>query len=478
MDAFENELNAAFAAHQRGDQAEAETLCRQLLRAGRPDGRGHYLLGMVLLRQKRFGEALDSLRQASVLSPHAPAIFRGLGCAHHALGDHVAAAENFRQAVALRPADPGAHDELGHAHFELGDFEAAEAAFRRAAELNLKDAGSWNNLGKTLKQLNRLDESIAAYRRAVALQPDFALAHYGLALALLAAGDLAAGFREYEWREQRTPREFPQPRWQGEFLAGRTLFLHAEQGFGDAIQAVRMIPGVRAGGARVILECRPQLKRLFTYSQSADVVIAHDEPVPPFDCYASVLSVPFLTGMTRETIPNHVPYLAAPPGPQLSGGHPRIGLVWAGNPGHNDDALRSIPLAELMPVIRVADKAFFSLQLPVPEQDREDLAGLPNVVDLGAGFDDFLDTAAAIAQLDLVIAVDTAVAHLAGALGKPVWLLLSYSPDWRWFRDGGERTPWYPSMRLFRQTERNQWAPVIARVAEALNCFSLPGAGS
>jgi tetratricopeptide (TPR) repeat protein len=468
MDAFEKELDLAFAAHKRGDQAGAEALCRQWLQAGRIDTRLHYLLGMVLLSRERPREALESLQRAAAMAPVAPAILRGLGCVYHRLKDFPKAVEFFRQAATLRPDRADSQDELGHACFELGELEAAEAAFRRAAELNPQGAGTWNNLGKTLKQLNRLEEAIAAYGRAVAIRPDFVLAHYGLALALLAAGDLPAGFREYEWRPQRAPRTFPQPRWQGESLAGRTLFLHAEQGFGDAIQAVRLIPPLRVGGARVILECRPQLKRLFACSHCADEVIARDEPIPPFDCYASLLSVAFFSGLTLETIPSQAPYLASPPGRELPGGPQRIGLVWAGNPAHNEDAQRSLPLAELAPILKLPGRSFFSLQLSMPQRDRSVLGAYPNLVDLGRGFHDFLDTAAAVAQLDLVIAVDTAVAHLAGALGKPVWLLLAHSPDWRWFSRCGDGSPWYPTMRLFRQAQRNEWAPVIQRVAEAL----------
>jgi tetratricopeptide (TPR) repeat protein len=469
-------LQRAFAAHKSGDQAEAEALCRQLQGGGRADARLYYLLGVVLQRRDRYPEAFDCLQRAAVLAPRAVAIVRGLGYVCHNLKDFPQAVEHFRRAVELQPNRADLQDDLGHACFELGAIEDAEAAFRRALELNPQSAGTWNNLGKSLKQQNRLEEAIAAYQQAVTIQPDLTLAHYGLALALLAAGDLAAGFREYEWRPQRTPRQFPQPRWRGESLAGRTLFLHAEQGFGDAIQAVRFVPPLRQQGARVILECRSRLKRLFVYSQCADVVIAHDEPIPAYDCCASLQSLPFFSGVTLETIPNQVPYLAAPPGGELPGPGPRVGLVWAGNPKHNDDARRSIPLAEMAPILGIPGKRFFGLQIPVPGRDRAKLATIPNFVNLGDGFRDFQDTAVAIGGLDLVIAVDTAVAHLAGALGKPVWLLVAHAPDWRWFRQSGDRSPWYPTMRLFRQSQRNQWGPVIAEVAAALAQWHPAGA--
>ncbi len=468
MDAYENDLRRAFATHAGGDQPAAEALCRQLLRAGRNDSRPYYLLGVVLHRQERMREALDYLRHAAALAPHSPPICKALGCVYQSLAEYPQAADHFRQAIALQPGRADLHGGLGQACFKLGQIEAAEAAFRRAVELDPQDADDWNNLGKALRQLNRLEESIAAYGRALALRPDYVMAHNGRALALLAAGDLAAGFGEFEWRPIHTLRQYSGRRWQGEALAGRTLFLHAEQGFGDAIQFVRFIPQLRAGGARVILECRPRLKRLFAFSGCADVVIGHDEAIPPFDCYASLISVAAHVGVTLATIPNRVPYLAAPPAENPPGVPPRVGLVWAGNPTHTDDALRSIPLAELMPILETPGIAFCSLQVPVPERDRTTVAAFPQLASPGEGLNDYLDTAKAIAGLDLVIAVDTSVAHLAGALGKPVWLLTPYAPDWRWCLRCGEHSPWYPTLRLFRQPQRGQWTPVVARVAARL----------
>jgi len=477
MDAFDNNLRLAFEAHNRGQHAEAEALCRKLLPEGRPDARLYFLLGMILHRLERDAEAIEPLHHAAGLAPSDAAIFNGLGCAFHSLKDYPRAVQNFQQAIALKPGQADLYYSLGNACFPLGEIEAAANAFRRSVELNPQDAQSWNNLGKSLKELNRLDESLAAYEQALAVSPDYALAHYGHALSLLASGNLPAGFREYEWRQRRLPREFPQPKWRGEPLAGRTLFLHAEQGFGDAILAVRYLPQLHERGARVILECRPELKSLFTFSNCADVVIAHGESIPPFDYWISVISVAGMLGVTLETLPNRVPYLAAPPGEKLPGANPKIGLVWAGNPGHHDDAQRSLLLAELAPVLQTPEKDFYSLQVPVPERDQLVLATFPKFVNLGGHFKDFLDTATAIVGLDLVIAVDTAVAHLAGALGKPVWLLLQHSPDWRWFLQCGEKTPWYPATRLFRQVHRGRWSPVMARVVEELRTFQVARLG-
>jgi hypothetical protein len=352
----------------------------------------------------------------------------------------------------------------------MGEFEKAIAFYQKGVELNPKDSATWNNLGKSFKELNRLEESIAAYNRAVEIEPNYALAHYGRAVSLLASGHLAEGYREYEWRWHKlTPRQFPQPRWQGEAIPDKTLFLHAEQGFGDAILAARFVRLARERTARVILECRPELKTLFAFSGCADEVIAHGEPIPPFDYFTSLISLPETLGVKMETIPNRTPYLKAPPfenSPAAPGANLKVGIVWAGNPGHHDDVSRSIRLAELAPMLQTPGVTFYNLQMPVPERDELFFRSLSNVTGTGR-FKDFLETAAVIAKMDLVVGVDTAVAHLAGALGRPVWTLLQFSPDWRWFLDCAD-TIWYPTMRLFRQKKRNQWPPVIAQVAEEL----------
>jgi hypothetical protein len=298
------------------------------------------------------------------------------------------------------------------------------------------------------------------------------MAGYGRAVTLLAAGRLTDGFREYnQWRTHGIKtRVFPEPEWRGEPVPGGTLFLHAEQGFGDAIHYVRFVPQVRERAAKVILECRPELKTIFTRCAGADVVIAHGETIPPFDYYTSLASLPGLLGVTLATIPNQVPYLKIaadgqlPPAPA---GQLKAGVVWAGDPLHHNNAARSLRLEQFAPILQVPGIAFYSLQVPVPAPDETLFRSMSNLRDLGGQFKSFLETAAAVAELDLIIAVDTSVAHLAGALAKPVWTLVPLAPDWRWLLDR-EDTPWYPTMRLFRQKQRGEWQPVIARVAEEL----------
>jgi Flp pilus assembly protein TadD len=471
MDHQQQVLKRAFVAHNAGRHEEAEVFCRTLVQAGLDDAQLFFLLGMVLHKTGRGAQAVQWLERAAQLEPGDARIFSGLGCVWQKLGDPAKAARHFARAAELEPRQANHFYSLGNVTYQFGELESAAAAFQRAVELNPRDAESWNNLGKCLKELNRVDESIAAYDHALELQPGYLLARQGRSISLLTAGRLAEGFRDYELRWLTLqPRQFTVPRWAGQPIPGQTLFLHAEQGFGDGIQSARYARLARERCGRVILECRPELKTLFKHSGVADEVIAFGEAIPPCDFYTSVISLPGLLGITLENIPGRPPYLQAPPARELPPriGKIRVGLAWAGSPTHNDDAARSLPLAMLAPVLTVPDVTFYSLQMPVPKRDEPEMEKFPNLVDLG-GFTDYLTTASAVASMDMVISVDTSVAHLAGALGKPVWTLIQFAPDWRWFQQFGGQTPWYPTMRLFRQPRRGDWLSVIARVAAELS---------
>ncbi len=471
-DAFDQVLKVAFELHNAGRHADAEAMCRVLLRINPRDGQLLFLLGMILSKLGRHGEALRSLEQAAEVQPQSARIFNGLGFVHQGLRDHARAIEHYEKAIALGLQSADTYYSLGNAQYNLGDVDRAIESFQQAVKLKPKDVASWNNLGKCFADTGRLPESIQAYDRALAIDPDYGLAGYGRALVLLTLGRLPEGFHEYnQWRYHGIERrEFPQPAWQGEAIPDKTLFLHAEQGYGDAIMYVRLVRQARERAAKVILECRPEIKTLFAHSNCADEVIAFGEKIPPFDYFTSLASLPGILGITLETIPNTVPYLKAVNGlslPPAPTGHRKIGLAWAGNPTHHNNAARSMRLAELMPLFATPQTTFYSLQKAMSAHDRTYFQSCPQLIDLSGQLDDFLATAATVAQMDLVIAVDTAVAHLAGALGKPVWLLLPFSSDWRWLRDRAD-SPWYPTMRLFRQTQRNQWQPVVAQVAEEL----------
>ena len=470
-DSFEQSLKLAFEMHNAGRCEEAEALCRVLEKIQPRNSQLLFLLGMVLHKTGQDEEAVLWLSMAVRHRPDAARIFNGLGCACQGLGDHARAAAAFEKALELQPESADVFYNLGKSCYRLEQVDRATELFHRAVEINPHDANSWNNLGKCLKELNRLDESIAAYGRAVEIMPDYALAHYGRAISLMTAGRLLEGFREYEWRwHSMTPRKFPQPAWQGENAPGKTLFVHAEQGSGDAIQMVRFIGATRERTGCVILECRPELTTLFQYSKCADVVIPHGAAIPPFDYFVPLMSLPRVLGITMDTIPARTPYLQAPVHNVLSTAQPgclKVGLTWAGNPNHHQDAARSIPLQALLPVLQTPGVAFYNLQQTVPPRDQACLQSLARVIHSDLMFKDFLDTAAVIAEMDLVISVDTAVAHLAGALAKPVWLLVQHSPDWRWFLDRAD-TPWYPTMQLFRQATRGHWELPVRRVADAL----------
>jgi hypothetical protein len=325
--------------------------------------------------------------------------------------------------------------------------------------------------------------AIEASARAVELRPRDAELRYNHAMLLLLAGDLEAGFREFEWRLSHVspkfrPRSFDVPRWHGEPRDGRTLLIHAEQGLGDSLHFVRFVTQAAATGGPVVLQVQPPLLEMLR--DSLDVtVIARDEPMPLFDLHVPLMSLPFELGITLETIPAKVPYLKAAPAraaewrkklADFSG--LKVGVVWAGSPGHRHDRLRSLPAALVLPRLAMPGVQLFSLQKEPRADDCVVLERLNSeIVDLAPSLASFADTAAAIAAMDLVISVDTAVAHLAGALGKPTWILLPHVLDWRWFYER-EDTPWYPTARLFRQTRSRDWASVLDRLPLELERFA------
>jgi len=478
MNHAETVLKLAFAAHNAGQHDEAEALCRTLIQSGAADAQLYFLLGMILHKLNRSAEAVEWLDRAAELSPADARIFSGLGVAWQKLGDFRQAAENFARAGELEPQSANHFYSLGNAAYQLNELERAVAAFHRAVQLNPRDSESWNNLGKCFKELNQIEDSIAAYDQALKVNPGYLLALQGRSLSFLSAGRLAEGYRDYELRWLTLkPREFGGPRWAGQNIYGKTLFLHAEQGYGDGIQSARYARLARERCGRVILECRPELKSLFVYSGVADEIIAFGEPIPAFDYYTSAISVPGLMNVTTSSIPANIPYLKAPPATQsLPASHRKlkVGLVWAGSATHSDDANRSMPLDIMAPILAVHGVSFYSLQMPVPPRDVETAKTFSNLTLLGP-FDDYLATASIVAELDLIISVDTSVAHLAGALAKPVWNLIQFAPDWRWFPQFGERTPWYPTMRLFRQPQRRDWGSVVNQVAVELSQQVLAG---
>ncbi|MCH8036190.1 MAG: hypothetical protein IIC53_03595, partial [Proteobacteria bacterium] len=320
-------------------------------------------------------------------------------------------------------------------------------------------------------------EAVASFHKALDIEPDYADAHHNFSLTLLLQGDFPNGFEQYEWRRRTKmcPRRvFAQPEWDGGPFPGRTLLLHAEQGLGDTLHFIRYAPLVRDLGGRVVIECQKPLADLLGSVAGIDAIVPEGNPLPPFDLHTPLLSLPHLLGTTEATVPTAVPYLSPEPGAVEVWRHRvgrgeelKVGLVWAGSPGHKNDRNRSISLERLRPLLDVPGIRFFALQVGERASDIE-AVGLQGLIDdISPDLNDFADTAAALSVLDLLISVDTAPAHLAGALGRPVWLLLPFVPDWRWMMDR-EDSPWYPTMRLFRQPMRSDWLSVIHRIGNEL----------
>lgn len=421
-------------------------------------------------------------RIAAALAPGRAAVLFLLSMArgHGGWPDRAAAAAE--RALRLEPDLAGAWINLACARHGQGRVAAAEAPARRAVALTPGDPGGWSNLALALFRSGRLDAAGAGWRRAVTIDPEHAASRWHLSFLLLLHGRLDEGWREYEWRWRAFPervRPLPGRRWAGEDPRGLTLLLRREQGLGDLVQFVRFAADLRARGARVLVEGPASLRRLLGTAPGVDGWVTEGEPPPPFDRHAPLMSVPGLLGIDRVgRIPAPVPYLRAEPERVAAwsarlglhpGGGPglRVGLVWRGSAVGG----RSVPAAALAPLGRVPGVRWIALH------KAEEAAGDPLPAELaaespGPGFDAgpdaFPDTAALAVLLDLVVSVDTAAAHVAGALGVPVWLMLGRPPDWRWFLERPDDSPWYPGHRLFRQTVPGDWAPVVARVADAL----------
>ncbi len=350
---------------------------------------------------------------------------------------------------------------------KLARIEDAVTAFEEAIARDPNHAKAWSNLGNARQDQLRLAEARAAHDRAVALAPDNADTHWNRAMTLLLSGDYAAGFAEYEWRAgtaDHAPPSHASPRWDGEISTGMRLLLVAEQGFGDAIQFVRYAPLLARKGAAIVVQCHPKLAALFETLDGAPTVVAAGSPAPPVDAHVPLMSLPHLLATMPDSVPADIPYLRAPPDagtPPPGDGRRRIGLCWSGNPKHPDNAQRSCPFAALDPLLAHDDIDWISLQFDAETRDGRFGS------DWSGHLDGFANTAAAVGALDLVITVDTATAHLAGALGRPVWLMLKYAPDWRWMT-GRDDTPWYPTMRLFRQETPGDWTNIVARLDAAL----------
>jgi tetratricopeptide (TPR) repeat protein len=435
--------------------------------------------GSALQSLRRFDEALDSFDRAIRINSAYADAYYNRGNLLGELKRFEEAVESFDRVIEIDPDHPEAYNNRGVALNELHRPEEAVANYEQALIVRPDYVDAHYNRGNALKTLRRFDEALVSYDRAIEIKPDYAGAHWNLALFRLLLGDFIHGWAGYEWRwkteqMEQDRRDFLQPLWLGEeSLAGATILLHAEQGMGDTLQFCRYVKLVAGLGAKVVLEVQAPLLALLGHMEGASVVLANGSTLPRFDWHCPLLSLPLALKSELKSIPTDIPYLRSDAGRVAKWRErlgkktkPRVGLVWSGNPQHRNDHNRSVALAQLLPLFAL-DAEYVSLQKNVAETDADLLGAYKELRHFGAELNDFADTAALVELMDVVISVDTSVAHLAGAMGKAVWILLPYSPDWRWLLDR-EDSPWYPTARLFRQEASGSWGDVIERVAKAL----------
>jgi tetratricopeptide (TPR) repeat protein len=468
--------NLGNALQRRGEIEQAIESYRQALSIRPVFPEAHFNLGNALQKKQKWDQAIAAYHSALSLRPDYADAYLNLGIALLDKGDLDKAIEAYRHALRLRPDLAEGHANLARAMLRLSRHEEAISEFQRALAMRGDQSDVEHDLGNALREAGRLDEAIAAYQRCLSRLPEYAGSHFGLAWTYLLKGEFERGWAEYEWRgelDDAAPfaRRFSQPRWNGEDLRGRRILLYAEQGLGDTLMTFRYVPLVVARGGRVLLQCQTSLVPLVAGQGGVEQVIADDQPVPAVD-QCPLMSLPGVFGTRLDTIPASVPYIQAPAELahiwnarlQEYSGVKNIGLAWSGKPVPPG---RSAPLASLAPLAQVPGVQWHSLQIgPAAAEARTRPAGLKlkDWSDQLIGFD---QTAALIANLDMVLTIDTVFAHLAGAMGKPTWVMLPFAPDWRWMLNRAD-TPWYPTMRLFRQPRPGDWGTVASQIARNL----------
>ena len=475
-------LNLGAALRQRGHESEAEACFRRALAVRPVLVEAHLALAALLQAQEgREADVAACYRAALALQPDRAEAHLNFGVFLLGAGRFPEAAAHCQRAATLKPHWAVAHNGLGAAQLGLRQLDAAQASLIQALRLNPDFPEAHNNLGTVAQALGHPQEAAGHYRAALALRPGYALAHENLGMTLLSLGEYAEGFRHYEWRQRAASVPLCPP-WDGGDPVGQTVLLVAEQGLGDTLQFIRYARLLRQRGARVIVACQPELVRLLGLVPEIDQVVALGDSWPVADGWATLLSVPALVGTTLETVPADVPYLTAVPQEvaawtaRLAGCKGvKVGLVWAGNPypqlakGRAMDQRRSMALAQFAPLATVPGITLISLQKGPAADEAQSLAMQSSwsLFDPMADVADFADTAALVAAVDLVIGVDTAVIHLAGALAKPVWVLSRFDACWRWLA-GRNTSPWYPTLTLFRQRVPGDWASVVEEVRACL----------
>ena len=475
--------NRGLALHGLNRFEEALASCDRAIALNPGNAEAHNNLGLALESLNRYAEALESFDRAIALNPDIAMIHSNRGYALQALKRPFEALASFDHAIALQPDFVEAHNDRGFLLYGFNRYDEAMASFDRAIALNPNYAKAHANRAASLVRFNRVSEALASFDRAIELQPEYASAYLGKSLLKLLMGDFEEGWKLYEWRWKEEPqkshlRNFPQPLWLGDqTVAGKIMLIHTEQGLGDFIQFCRYAPMVAALGAKVLLETPAPLVSLAATLKGNLSIISYGEPLPPFDLYCPIMSLPLAFKTTLQSIPSEVPYLHADPERQKSWQlrlrnktKPRIGLVWSSTSTKPSFLKRYIPLQLMKPLLQLPAE-FHALQKDIQPTDKALLTGLFSKfrrIHLHHGqLYDLSNTAALMQEMDLIISIDTSVAHLAGAMGKPVWILLPYAPHFTWMLDRTD-SPWYPTATLFRQPAPDDWESVIAKVVAKL----------
>ncbi len=438
--------------------------------------------GTLLQERGELAEARICYETALKISPCYAAAYNNLGNVFREESDVENAAAAYWQALRIDPSIADAYYSLGVMAYGSQDLEGAIRYTGRALEVNPDHTDALNNMGVSLYDTLDCPEAIRFYRRAIGLKPGFAEAHWNLSLALLLTGNFAEGWKEYEWRREMreifAKRDLGGQEWRGEDLAGKRILVYTEQGFGDTIQFIRYARQLSYLGAEVLVECQKELVRLLSGVEGISAVYGRGEVLPPYDYRCPIMSLPGMFGTELATIPGEVPYIRGTEESlrywreRLTGEGPglKVGLSWAGRPTHKKDVYRTLKLLQYGPLGKVSGVRFYSLQKGEASGESKEAPEGMALLDYTGELNDFSDTAGLVGNLDLVISVDTAVVHLAGAMGKAVWTLLPYAPDWRWMLGRGD-SPWYPTMRLFRQGEPGAWDTVMGEVAAELAAY-------
>ncbi|MBM4146647.1 MAG: tetratricopeptide repeat protein [Nitrospira sp.] len=435
-------------------------------------------LGNVLKEKKQYDAAIANYQMTIEINPDLADAYYNLGNIYQEKGEYDKAAMHYQKTLKVIPSHFDSCMNLGTVFNKQGKLDEAIKFYQKAIELNANFAGSYYNLGVALQDQGDIDNALQAYKKTIELDPDFAEAHFSISLINLLLGNFKEGWKGYEWRwklKEAYQRNFYQPMWDGSDIKGKTILLHAEQGFGDTIQFIRYAPLVAQRGVKVIVECQKELTSLFKNVEGIHQVISHGESLPYFDVRCPLLSLPAVFDTTTENIPAKIPYIAVEMNfidkwrkkVEIRDSQMKIGLAWAGRATARKESYRACSLEMFAPFARLSNVIFYSLQKgKASEQTVNSPFGM-KLIDYTKEIEDFSDTAGLMYHLDIVISVDTAVAHLAGALGKPVWTLIPFAPDWRWSLNRDD-CPWYPTMRLFRQTAPGDWSSVIDKIYNEL----------